>query len=73
MNVEDLKEKREHKVGNIVKYFGGIMGLFYTVLGSGIIFNKVPLMVGTEVKYILGLAMLLYGLFRIYRIFRISN
>jgi hypothetical protein len=57
-------------VGNIVKYLGAIMGLFYTVLGGGILFDKVPLLVNPTVKYTLGTAMLLYGLFRIYRIIK---
>jgi len=68
MNLEEIREKRENKVGNIVQYFGAIMGLFYLVLGTSIILNKVPLLINEIVKYTLGSAMILYGFFRIYRI-----
>jgi hypothetical protein len=70
MSLEELREKRENKVGNIVKYFGAIMGLFYLVLGISIIFNKVPLFVNELVKYTLGTAMILYGIFRLFRIIK---
>jgi len=68
MNLEEIREKRENKVGNIVQYFGAIMGFFYLVLGTSIILNKVPLLINEIVKYTLGSAMILYGFFRIYRI-----
>jgi hypothetical protein len=70
MSLEEIREKRENKVGNIVKYFGAIMGLFYLVLGISILLNKVPLLVNEIVKYTLGTAMVLYGLFRMYRILK---
>lgn len=70
MSLEEIREKRENKVGNIVKYFGAIMGLFYLVLGISIIFNKVPLFVNELVKYTLGTAMILYGIFRLFRIIK---
>jgi hypothetical protein len=70
MSLEEIREKRENKVGNIVKYFGAIMGLFYLVLGLSILLNKVPLMVNEIVKYTLGTAMALYGIFRLFRIIK---
>lgn len=70
MSLEEIREKRENKVGNIVKYFGAIMGLFYLVLGTSILLNKVPLLVNEIVKYTLGIAMVLYGLFRLFRIWK---
>jgi hypothetical protein len=70
MNLEEIREKRENKVGNIVQYFGAIMGLFYLVLGVSIILNKVPLLVNEFVKYTLGIAMVLYGFFRLFRIWK---
>ncbi len=70
MSLEEITEKRENKVGNIVKYFGAIMGLFYLVLGISILFNKVPLLVNEIVKYTLGTAMVLYGIFRLFRIMK---
>lgn len=70
MSLEEIREKRENKVGNIVKYFGAIMGLFYLVLGTSILLNKVPLLVNEIVKYTLGISMILYGIFRLYRILK---
>jgi uncharacterized membrane protein HdeD (DUF308 family) len=70
MSIEEIREKRENKVGNIVKYFGAIMGLFYLVLGISILLNKVPLFVNELVKYTLGIAMVLYGIFRLFRIIK---
>ncbi len=70
MSLEEIREKRENKVGNIVKYFGAIMGLFYLVLGISILLNKVPLLVNEIVKYTLGTAMVFYGLFRLFRILK---
>jgi cytochrome c biogenesis protein CcdA len=60
----------EIRVGNIVKYFGAIMGLFYLVLGTSILLNKVPLQVTDLVRYVLGIAMTLYGIFRLFRILK---
>ncbi len=68
MSLDEIREERENKVGNIVKYFGAIMGLFYLVLGASILFDKVPLIVSNWVKYTLGIAMFLYGIFRLVRI-----
>ena len=70
MSLEEIREKRENKVGNIVKYFRAIMGLFYLVLGISILLNKVPLLVNDIIKYTLGTSMVLYGFFRLYRIFK---
>lgn len=70
MSLEEIREKRETKVGNIVQYFGAIMGLFYLVLGTAILLNKVPLFVSNWVKYTLGIAMVLYGFFRLFRIWK---
>lgn len=70
MSLEEIREQRENKVGNIVKYFGAIMGLFYLVLGTSILLNKVPLLVNEWVKYTLGIAMILYGIFRLFRIWK---
>ena len=70
MSLEEIREKRENKVGNIVQYFGAIMGLFYLVLGVSILLNKVPLLVNEIVKYSLGIAMVLYGFFRLFRIWK---
>ena len=70
MSLDEIREEREIKVGNIVKYFGSIMGLFYLVLGVSILLNKVPLQVTDWVKYVLGIAMTLYGVFRLFRIFK---
>lgn len=69
MSLEEIREQREAKVGNIVKYFGVIMGFFYLVLGASILLNKVPLLVNDWVKYTLGVSMVLYGIFRLFRIF----
>ena len=70
MSLDEIREEREIKVGNIVKYFGAIMGLFYLVLGVSILLNKVPLQVTDWVKYVLGIAMTLYGIFRLFRILK---
>ena len=70
MSLEELREQRENKVGNIVKYFGAIMGLFYLVLGTSILLDKIPLVVSSLVKYTLGIAMVLYGIFRLFRIIK---
>ncbi|MCF8429389.1 MAG: C4-dicarboxylate ABC transporter [Bacteroidia bacterium] len=70
MSLEEIREKRAYKIGNIVKYFGAIMGLFYLVLGTSILLNKVPLSVNEIVKYTLGVAMVLYGVFRLFRILK---
>ena len=70
MNLEEIREKRENKVGNSVTYFGAMMGLFYLVLGISILLNKVPLLVNEIVKYTLGTAMVLYGIFRLFRIMK---
>jgi uncharacterized membrane protein HdeD (DUF308 family) len=70
MSLDEIREEREINVGNIVKYFGAIMGLFYLVLGVSILLNKVPLQVTDWVKYVLGIAMTLYGIFRLFRLFK---
>lgn len=70
MDIKEIREERENKVGNIVKYFGAIMGLFYLVLGASILFNLVPLQVTDWVKYVLAIALTLYGIFRLFRIFK---
>ena len=70
MSLDEIREEREIKVGNIVKYFGAIMGLFYLVLGVSILLNKVPLQVTDWVKYVLGITMTLYGVFRLFRLFK---
>jgi hypothetical protein len=41
MSLEEIRNKRENNVGNIVSYFGAIMGLFYLVLGTSILLNKI--------------------------------
>ncbi|MES2382564.1 MAG: hypothetical protein V4538_16065 [Bacteroidota bacterium] len=70
MSLEEIREERTHKIGNIVKYFGAVMGLFYLVLGTGILLGKVPLIVNDIVKYVLGGALLLYGILRLYRLIK---
>jgi len=73
MSLEEIREQRETKVGNIVRYFGVIMGIFYLVLGTSILINKVPLFVSNWVKYTLGIAMVVYGMFRLFRIYKVIN
>jgi hypothetical protein len=68
MELEEIREERENKVGNIVKYFGAIMGLFYIVLGTSVLLNKIPLNFSNWVKYSFGAIFVIYGLFRLYRI-----
>ncbi len=73
MSLEEIRNKRENNVGNIVSYFGAIMGLFYLVLGTTILLNKIPLFVNEKVKITLGITMVLYGFFRLYRIIKKRN
>lgn len=70
MNLEEIREERTHKIGNIVKYFGAVMGLFYMVLGTGMLLGKIPLIANNIIKYGLGTALLLYGIIRLYRIIK---
>ncbi len=69
MDVEEHKEQRENKIGNIVKYFGAVMGLFYVVIGGSMLIGKIPLPISQIIQYLLGSTLLLYGAFRLYRIF----
>lgn len=69
MAVEEHREQRENKIGNIVKYFGAVMGLFYVVIGGSMLIGKIPLPISQIIQYLLGSTLLLYGAFRLYRIF----
>lgn len=68
---EQNKENREKKVGNVLKYFNLIMGVFYVVAGLLIYFYPPnALQVSNNTKLVICFALVLYGSFRVYRIIK---
>jgi len=65
---DEIIEKRNQKVAIYLKYFGVVMAIFYIVLGTAFLFF--PLIENTTptIRYMVSVLLMLYGLFRFYRI-----
>lgn len=63
-------QKREQKVAMILKYFGVIMAIFYFTMGAAVLFLPLFEGIDTTIRYIFAAMLLVYGAFRLYRIFK---
>ena len=64
------REPYKKQVGKVVSYFTSLMALFYLGAGAYLIFSEtVHKMFSPNFCIILGLGLIFYGLFRLYRAF----
>ncbi|MDP1728092.1 MAG: hypothetical protein Q8M15_15000 [Bacteroidota bacterium] len=68
--LEEIREKRQHKVAGIFKYFSTVMGVFYIVMGF--IFFFFPFLENIDIftKTFISIMLVAYGSFRLYRVFK---
>lgn len=68
--METNRQNREQKVAMILKYFGVIMAIFYFTMGAGVLFLPLFESIDPTIRYIFAAMLLIYGAFRLYRIFK---
>lgn len=62
-----MSEKQEGKYTKIIQYASTAMSLFYMAMGAMLLFTKI-FNIAESNKLILGIALIGYGIYRLYRI-----
>jgi amino acid permease len=68
--LDHTPQDRESKVAMMLKYFGIIMAIFYFTMGAGVLFLPLFGGIDTTIRYIFAAMLIIYGAFRLYRIFK---
>lgn len=68
--MEDNRQNRDEKVAMILKYFGVIMAIFYFTMGAAVLLLPFFAALDNTIRYIFAAMLLIYGVFRLYRIFK---
>lgn len=68
--MDNTPQDREDKVAMMLKYFGVIMAIFYFTMGAAVLFLPLFEGIDTTIRYIFAAMLIIYGAFRLYRIFR---
>ncbi|MCU0423633.1 MAG: hypothetical protein MUC81_12565 [Bacteroidia bacterium] len=69
MKLEDIRASRDSKIAMFVNYFSVIMAIFYFVCGLAFLYLPWFTSVNTTSRYAIAILLLIYGLFRAYRIY----
>jgi len=64
---EELSIKRHQKIAGLLKYFRLIMAIFYLVMGISIAFLPLFADISSTTRYVFGVMLICYGIFRFYR------
>ncbi len=68
MNLEEIRAERDNKIARLLRYFGVIMAIFYFVMGLAFVFLPWFGDLTTTMRYSIAVLLMVYGLFRTYRI-----
>lgn len=67
MHYNEQREKNDRKVAQVKKYFNLVMSFIYVVSGLMIVFVPFEMALSATTRGLLGLLLILYGVFRFVR------